>query len=116
MARGRGRLDDARVGDDIEGVMVERVTSYVLSVDQNPSDTGRRLRQSQYRSHRSASTRLKAHTGILTILRRDSSPVSLPVWYVVDEHTIVMRTPPTKKVGHIKRDARAAFLVEPGER
>ena len=65
----------------------------------------------------SASTRLKAHTGILTILRRDSSPVSLPVWYVVDEHTIVMRTPPpTKKVGHIKRDARAAFLVEPGER
>ena len=41
----------------------------------------------------------------------------LPVWYVVDERTIVMRTPPrTKKVARVKRDARASFLVESGER
>ena len=59
----------------------------------------------------------KSHTGILTTLRRDGTPVSLPVWYVVDERTIVIRTPPrTKKVARVKRDARAAFLVESGER
>ena len=59
----------------------------------------------------------KSHTGILTTLRRDGTPVSLPVWYVVDERTIVVRTPPrTKKVARVKRDARAAFLVESGER
>ncbi len=41
----------------------------------------------------------KSHTGILTTLRRDGTPASLPVWYVVDERTIVVRTPPrTKKV------------------
>ena len=33
----------------------------------------------------------KSHTGILTTLRRDGTPVSLPVWYVVDERTIVMQ-------------------------
>ena len=59
----------------------------------------------------------KSHTGILTTLRRDGTPVSLPVWYVIDERTIVMRTPPrTKKVARVKHDARAAFLVESGER
>ena len=59
----------------------------------------------------------KSHTGILTTLRWDGTPVSLPVWYVVDERTIVIRTPPrTKKVARLKRDARAAFLVESGER
>ena len=41
----------------------------------------------------------KFHTGILTTLRRDGTPVSLPVWYVVDERTIIVKTPPrTKKV------------------
>ena len=41
----------------------------------------------------------KSHTGILTTVRRDGTPVSLPVWYVVDERTIVVKTPPgTKKV------------------
>ena len=59
----------------------------------------------------------KSHTGILTTLRRDGMPVSLPVWYVVDERTIVVKTPPrTKKVARVKRDARASFLVESGER
>ena len=43
--------------------------------------------------------------------------MSLPIWYVVDGRTIVVRTPPrTKKVARVKRDARAAFLVESGER
>ena len=49
----------------------------------------------------------KFHTGILTTLRRDGTPVSLPVWYVVDERT---------KVARVKRDARASFPVESGER
>jgi Pyridoxamine 5'-phosphate oxidase len=50
-------------------------------------------------------------------LRRNCTPVSLPVWYVVDGRTIVVRTPPrTKKVARVKRDARASFLVESGER
>ena len=59
----------------------------------------------------------KSHTGILITLRRDGTPVSLPVWYVADERTIVVKTPPrTKKVARVKRDARASFLVKSGER
>ena len=59
----------------------------------------------------------KSHTGILTTLRRDGTPVSLPVWYVADGRTIVVKTPPrTKKVVRVERDARASFLVVSGER
>lgn len=56
----------------------------------------------------------ESHTGILTTLRRDGTPVPLPVWYVVDERTIVVKTPPrTKKVARVKRDARASFSSSP---
>lgn len=58
-----------------------------------------------------------AHTGILTTLRRDGRPVSLPVWFVARDRHVYVRTPArTHKVGHIEHDPRATFLVERGER
>jgi PPOX class probable F420-dependent enzyme len=58
-----------------------------------------------------------AHTGILTTLRRDGRPVSLPVWFVALDRQVYVRTPGrTKKVGHVQHDPRATFLVERGER
>lgn len=58
-----------------------------------------------------------SHTGILTTLRADGSPVTLPTWFVVLDRTICMSTPPqTKKVIRIRRDPRASFLVESGKR
>ena len=58
-----------------------------------------------------------AHTGILTTLRADGSPVTLPMWFVADDHTVVFTTfEGTKKVARIRSDPRAAFLVESGER
>ena len=45
--RGGSRRGGARIGD-VEGVVVERIPGDVISVDQNPPDTGRRLRQPQY--------------------------------------------------------------------
>lgn len=58
-----------------------------------------------------------AHTGILTTLRRDGMPIALPVWFVVDDRTVVMSTPAgTKKIARVRHDPRASFLVESGER
>ncbi|HZU45712.1 MAG TPA: pyridoxamine 5'-phosphate oxidase family protein [Mycobacterium sp.] len=58
-----------------------------------------------------------AHTGILTTLRRDGMPITLPVWFVVQDRTIAMMTPAgTKKIARIRHDPRASFLVESGER
>jgi PPOX class probable F420-dependent enzyme len=58
-----------------------------------------------------------AHTGILTTLRGDGRPTSLPVWFAVLDRAIYVRTPAgTRKVGHVRRDPRATFLVERGER
>lgn len=59
----------------------------------------------------------RAHTGILTTLRRDGWPVSLPVWFAALDRTIYVRTPAkTRKVEHVRHDPRATFLVERGER
>jgi Pyridoxamine 5'-phosphate oxidase len=58
-----------------------------------------------------------AHTGILTTLRRDGWPVSLPVWYATIGRQIYVRTPAkTRKVEHVRHDPRATFLVERGEK
>jgi PPOX class probable F420-dependent enzyme len=58
-----------------------------------------------------------AHSGILTTLRRDGMPIALPVWFVVDDRTIAMKTPAgTKKIARVRHDPRASFLVESGER
>lgn len=57
-----------------------------------------------------------SHTGILTTLRRDGTPISLPVWFVVDDNTIALTTPSgAKKVARIRHNSRAAFLVESGK-
>ena len=58
-----------------------------------------------------------SHTGILTTLKADGAPVTLPVWFVVVDRTIGMMAPSrTKKVSRIRRDPRASFLVESGQR
>jgi PPOX class probable F420-dependent enzyme len=58
-----------------------------------------------------------AHTGILTTLRRDGVPIALPVWFAVDDRTIVLTTPAsTKKLARIRHDPRASFLVESGQK
>jgi PPOX class probable F420-dependent enzyme len=57
-----------------------------------------------------------AHTGILTTLRRDGVPIALPVWFAVEDHTVVVMTPAgTKKLARVRHDPRASFLVESGE-
>jgi PPOX class probable F420-dependent enzyme len=59
----------------------------------------------------------RAHTGIFTTLRADGSPVALPVWFVTLERTICIGAPAgTKKIKRVRRDPRASFLVEQGER
>jgi nitroimidazol reductase NimA-like FMN-containing flavoprotein (pyridoxamine 5'-phosphate oxidase superfamily) len=57
----------------------------------------------------------RGHTGILTSLRRDGRPVSLPVWYVAHQGGIYVRGPAhTRKFGRLRRDGRVSFLVESG--
>lgn len=59
----------------------------------------------------------RGHTGIITTLRRDGWPVSLPVWYAVVNGKVYLGTPPkAKKVARIKHDERCSFLVESGEK
>ncbi|MGZ4675946.1 MAG: pyridoxamine 5'-phosphate oxidase family protein [Acidimicrobiia bacterium] len=56
-----------------------------------------------------------SHTGILTSLRRDGCPITLPVWFVVlDRHVYVSGPAATKKFSRIRRDPRVSFLVEHG--
>ena len=58
-----------------------------------------------------------AHTGILTTLRADGLPITLPVWFVVLDRTIALAAPSrTKKVARVRHDPRASFLVESGKR
>ena len=58
-----------------------------------------------------------AHTGILTTLRRDGSPISLPVWFVTWDRRVYVTGPSqTKKFARIRRDPRVSFLVESGTR
>jgi PPOX class probable F420-dependent enzyme len=56
-----------------------------------------------------------AHTAIVTTLRRDGMPISLPVWFVVEDRTVVFSSPTrARKVDRLVRDPRAALLVESG--
>lgn len=57
-----------------------------------------------------------SHTGILTSLRRDGVPVSLPVWFVVDGRSVLVAGPASSyKFLRLRRDPRAAFLAESGQ-
>lgn len=59
----------------------------------------------------------RSHTGILTTLRADGFPVSLPVWFVVQDRTVLVAGPGhTKKFVRVRNDERCGFLVETGER
>jgi len=58
-----------------------------------------------------------AHTGILTTLKADGTPISLPMWFVALDERIYAVTPErTKKVERLKRNPRVSFLVESGTR
>lgn len=58
----------------------------------------------------------EAHTGVVTTLRRDGRPITLPIWHVVLDEAVYLRTPRrSKKVQRIAHDARGTFLVESGE-
>lgn len=57
-----------------------------------------------------------ARTAVVTTLRRDGWPVSLPVWFAVLDRRIYFKTFPTmRKAARISRDPRAAFVVEDGQ-
>lgn len=57
-----------------------------------------------------------SHTGIITTLRQNGWPLSLPMWFVVMDRKIYMRTlAASKKALRIKHDERACFMVESGE-
>jgi nitroimidazol reductase NimA-like FMN-containing flavoprotein (pyridoxamine 5'-phosphate oxidase superfamily) len=55
-----------------------------------------------------------SHTGIMTTLRRDGMPISLPLWFAVIDRTIYVHTR-GKKVARLANDSRASFLVESGD-
>ena len=56
-----------------------------------------------------------SHTGILTTLRGDGMPISLPVWFVALDRRIYVAGPATtKKFVRIRNDPRVAFVVESG--
>ena len=51
----------------------------------------------------------------MTTLRRDGFPVSLPTWFTTLDGKIYLTSPSnTKKIGRIRHDPRASFLVESG--
>jgi nitroimidazol reductase NimA-like FMN-containing flavoprotein (pyridoxamine 5'-phosphate oxidase superfamily) len=58
-----------------------------------------------------------AHTGIFTSLRRDGTPITLPLWFVAIDRRIYVSGPAhAKRLARVRRDPRVSFLVESGER
>jgi PPOX class probable F420-dependent enzyme len=56
-----------------------------------------------------------SHTGVLTTLRRDGAPAAVPMWFVVDDQSVWVRTlAASPKAKNIRRDPRVCFLVESG--
>jgi PPOX class probable F420-dependent enzyme len=56
-----------------------------------------------------------AHTGILTTLRSDGSPATVPMWFVVlDGEPCVRTLARSPKAGNMRRDRRVCVLVEAG--
>ena len=54
----------------------------------------------------------KTRYGILTMLRSDGSPISVPVWFEWDGHTVRLFTESTApKVKRIKNDPRVSLLI-----
>ena len=88
------------------------MSAAAASTDQQPPRRGLRLTPDE------AWQRIEgSHTGIITTLRRDGVPISLPVWFVTFDRQVFLSTPEgSKKVARVRNDARASFLVEAGER
>jgi nitroimidazol reductase NimA-like FMN-containing flavoprotein (pyridoxamine 5'-phosphate oxidase superfamily) len=56
-----------------------------------------------------------AHTGILTSMKGDGTPITLPMWFVaLDERIYVSAPARTKKITRLRRNPRCCFLVESG--
>ena len=56
-----------------------------------------------------------AHTGILTSMKADGTPISLPVWFaVLDERIYVGGPEARKRTTRLRRNPRCCFLVESG--
>ncbi len=55
------------------------------------------------------------HTGILTTLKADGAPISLPVWYAVVDGAVYTTTR-GKKVVRVRNNPVSSFLVEDGRR
>jgi nitroimidazol reductase NimA-like FMN-containing flavoprotein (pyridoxamine 5'-phosphate oxidase superfamily) len=56
-----------------------------------------------------------AHTGILTSMRADGTPITLPMWFVTLDERIYFSAPAgTKKIVRLRRNPRCCFLVESG--
>jgi hypothetical protein len=57
-----------------------------------------------------------AHTAMITTLRRDGWPVTLPIWFVwADGHIHVGTPPASAKMKRIRHDDRCCVLVEVGK-
>lgn len=58
-----------------------------------------------------------SHTGVFTTLRRDGTPISIPIWFVVLDGYIYLSTPArSKKAARVRHNPRCSFLVESGTR
>lgn len=56
-----------------------------------------------------------SHTGILTTLRSDGAPTTVPMWFVVlDGEPCVRTLASSPKVANMRRDGRVCFVVESG--
>jgi len=57
----------------------------------------------------------RAHTGIVTSMKADGTPISLPLWFVVIDRRIYFGGPArTKKVARLRNNPRCCLLVESG--
>jgi len=55
------------------------------------------------------------HTGILATVRSSGSPALMPMWYVIVDGSVFVRTlARSAKVRHVRTDPRVSFLVESG--
>jgi len=59
----------------------------------------------------------ESRTAILTTIGPDGVPDPVPMWFVMDDDMLWMRTyAKSQKVRNVERDPRAAILIETGER
>ena len=57
-----------------------------------------------------------AHTAMITTLRRDGWPVTVPLWFLWADGQFFIGTPPSSaKMKRIRHDDRCCVLVETGE-